>query len=146
MAGIATVPVSYQGMSACICSGLLQNLPWEPRSRESSSLQGGSLSSGSRAPCGLLSLALFLSGPSVSLPSELPCIYPAAVLSRSCRLWSWKQVTEGSSSLTTGCSLQILLQEAEDKLHGINLTNDGNSGKYSGPVRLSHVVILVCID
>lgn len=55
------------------------------------------------------------------------------------------QVTEGSSSLSAGCSLQIL-QEAEDKLHEINLTNHGNSGKGSGPVRLSHVVILVCID
>lgn len=73
-------------------------------------------------------------------------MYPAAELSRSCRLCSEEQVTAGSSSLSTGCSLQILLQEAEDKLHGIILTNPGNSGKDSGPVRLSHVVILVCID
>ena len=30
---------------------------------------------------------------------------------------------KGSSSLVTGCSLQILLQEGEDELHAINLPN-----------------------
>lgn len=55
-------------------------------SRESSSHQELHPSSDGRAPCGLLLLALLLLGPPVSLPSVLPCIYPAAVLRRSCRL------------------------------------------------------------